>query len=423
MRTGFELSVRFEVLDSGFEVFVFLFEFFHRFHEYRGNVGVLYGFISVRTGPYERRNLFFDFLRDESDLGPVSLERVFPFEGDASEAGNGFEGVREGFDVFLEAFVGSDVERGRVYRTGMPCVSGSGEPVLNRGRGFGVASSACAGRAPDGKPVFVLRVVMDVESQIGLISHWIHPSQIRVVRAFRNRSKPERVPGIETDVAGYVQLVVGVHGTDSHVSRRADACPFGVVRTEREGMVRGYVHDDVRVLPGLHIEHLSSFRIRNMEHGHSVSGGVVRMRPHDDSVAAHDVELVSGSRRSNSNVPVREREIRQPVVEGLQRRGNFIPFGSRNSRTAHGGRGKIRYERGISYGKSSERSEERGSPDDGGFEIFHWSEESFSKIILRICRPKRRLGGGKRSPMRSRPGLSLPTRVPSRWISCRLRRI
>ena len=80
---------------------------------------------------HEVGNLLFDFLGDESYLGTASFERVFPFEGDSSEAGYRFERVRKSFDVFLETFVGSDVERGRVYGSGMPRVSGGGEPMAN----------------------------------------------------------------------------------------------------------------------------------------------------------------------------------------------------------------------------------------------------------------------------------------------------
>ena len=123
----FRLSVGFEIFDSGLQFFVFFLQFFHRFYEHGGNVGVLDGFVSVSAGSHESWNLLFHFLGDESDLGSVSFERVFPFERDSAEAGNGFESVRKGFDILLEAFVGSDVERGRVYGAGMPRVAGGRE--------------------------------------------------------------------------------------------------------------------------------------------------------------------------------------------------------------------------------------------------------------------------------------------------------
>ena len=158
---------------------------------------------------------------------------------------------------------------------------------------------------------------MEVQSQIGLIGGDVHATDVRVVAVFRKRSEPERVAGIEPDVARYLELVVGGYGSDPHVSGSAYSHAFGVVRTERKRVVGSDVHDHVGVLPGLHIEHLPSFRIRNMEHGDPVSSRVVRVRPHDDPVAAHNVELVSGGRYPDSHVSVREREIRQTGIERL----------------------------------------------------------------------------------------------------------
>lgn len=50
---------------------------------------------------------------------------------------------------------------------------------------------------------------MDIYAEISLIRYRIHSFYIHIVAVFRERSKSESVAGIEADVSGYVELVVG----------------------------------------------------------------------------------------------------------------------------------------------------------------------------------------------------------------------
>lgn len=99
-----------------------------------------------------------------------------------------------------------------------------------------------------------------------------------------------------------------------------------------------------------------------------------------------NLKLMVRRRHSYSYVSASEREIRQTVVERLQSGGNLVPLGCRNSGPAHGVCRKVRDERGISYRERSERSEERGCPNDGGFYVFDFHGEGVTEFRAQFIR-------------------------------------